>query len=135
MKATGEENPYPVSFQTRLTQFFNSCKTKRLSKFQLELKCLPIYIGFLKQEFGFHFSILFSVGVIVLLINFIPWINWTLCAIGRLILIELLPYWKWTDLYDKKCLWEPNKGVQETFVLNKALIDCSICERFGKYFK
>lgn len=133
MKAAEKENPSPVQFQTRLTQFFNSCKTKKLSKVQLERQCLPIYIRFLKQEFGFTFSVLFGVGVIVLLINSIPWINWTLCAVGRLILIELLPYWKWTDLYDKQCLWEPNKGVPETFVFNKPLIDCSICERFGKY--
>ena len=49
-----------------------------------------------------------SVGFVLGL--FVYWsldeISWILSAIGRLVLIEFLPYWNWSRLYSAKCLIE-----------------------------
>uniref|UniRef100_A0A182WVB8 Uncharacterized protein n=1 Tax=Anopheles quadriannulatus TaxID=34691 RepID=A0A182WVB8_ANOQN len=43
-------------------------------------------------------------AAIGLAVYYIPWVNWQVTAVGRLIMIELLPYWDWTPLYRGKCL-------------------------------
>lgn len=130
MKTTEEWSP----FHERFTKFFDSCKARKLSRFQVEVLCLPIYWRFLKQEYGGKFKVLAVVVLLALLINYIPVINWMCSAISRLILISVLPYWKWTDLYDKRCLWKYDE-VSRGDVLRSNLLDCSVCENFRKYFK
>lgn len=117
-------------FQTRLTQFFSDCKARKVSTFNVERMCLPIYWSFLKQEFGASVKLLFVVLSVTVLIVFVPLLNWTFSAIARVVLIELLPYWKWTNLYNQRCLWD--RAESPAVLINEPL-DCSVCENIGKW--
>uniref|UniRef100_A0A182K5U1 Uncharacterized protein n=1 Tax=Anopheles christyi TaxID=43041 RepID=A0A182K5U1_9DIPT len=71
---------------------------------------------------------------ICLAVYYIPWVNWHVTAIGRLIMIKLLPYWDWTPLYRDKCLIAK---VKETTAPKKYEPiasfpdDCVVCRNFG----
>ncbi|XP_050088362.1 uncharacterized protein LOC126572776 [Anopheles aquasalis] len=73
-------------------------------------------------------------ALIALSCYYIPVVNWHVTAIGRLIMIELLPFWDWTPLYRSKCLIERSgkEGVMEKpgpFRLMPE--DCAVCENLG----
>lgn len=121
-----------TEFQTRLTQFFSDCRTRKVSTLNVEKMCFPIYWSFLKQEFGTFVKLLFAVVSMTLLIFFVPFLNWTFSAIARLILIEVLPYWKWTNLYNQRCLWDFEEPPAVS--INDPL-DCSVCENLSKKLK
>lgn len=120
-----------LQLQARFSQFFTSCSAKNLAKFKVELKLIPVYIRFLKEELGFALKVLFLSVFAVLCIYFIPFINWSFSAVGRLILIELLPYWRWSDLYNQKCLWEPKEVTLRDTVSPIQSLDCSVCENYS----
>lgn len=129
MKEAGDT----CQFQARLTQFLSSGRTRKLAAWQVELKCLPIYWQFLRQELGWKCTVLCVLVLIGLLINIIPVASWTSSAIFRLILIQLAPYWKWTDLYNTQCVWTGDRTPLEKSGHIPVAMDCSVCENFSNY--
>uniref|UniRef100_A0A8W7N6D2 Uncharacterized protein n=1 Tax=Anopheles atroparvus TaxID=41427 RepID=A0A8W7N6D2_ANOAO len=75
-------------------------------------------------------------GIVIVLvvcmgIYYVPTVNWHVTAVGRLVMIELLPYWNWTPLYRAKCLIAKSS---ETVLPGKYEIlpsfpdDCVVCQ-------
>ncbi|XP_049537514.1 uncharacterized protein LOC125952217 [Anopheles darlingi] len=65
---------------------------------------------------------------------YIPGVNWHVTAIGRLVMIELLPFWDWTPLYRSKCLIERSSkgaGVEKSGQFQLIPEDCAVCENLG----
>uniref|UniRef100_A0A182UWR1 Uncharacterized protein n=1 Tax=Anopheles merus TaxID=30066 RepID=A0A182UWR1_ANOME len=72
-------------------------------------------------------------AAIVLVVYYIPWVNWQVTAVGRLIMIELLPYWDWTPLYRGKCLIAKAKETdapKKYAPITSFPEDCVVCRNF-----
>ncbi|XP_059619517.1 uncharacterized protein LOC132263644 [Phlebotomus argentipes] len=64
-------------------------------------------------------------------------INWNIVAIGRLLLIKLLPMWNWTHLHYTKCLLEYPVETLAPKTSKHDLsekIDCSVCENIDTIY-
>lgn len=126
-----KDSAHKSEFQVRFTQFFNSCKSRKLTAAEVEKECLPIYWVFLKQEFGGFVKVLLGFVVIWICYNFIPWFSWTVSGIGRLLLVKVLPVWNWEALHRKRCIWDAPVAVRESSVtFKREALDCSFCENF-----
>uniref|UniRef100_A0A182MRB3 Uncharacterized protein n=1 Tax=Anopheles culicifacies TaxID=139723 RepID=A0A182MRB3_9DIPT len=70
---------------------------------------------------------------ICLVVCYVPSVNWHVTAIGRLLMIEMLPYWDWTPLYRGKCLIakarETTAGKQFEPTVSFP-DDCVVCRNF-----
>ncbi|XP_058821928.1 uncharacterized protein LOC131683710 [Topomyia yanbarensis] len=78
--------------------------------------------------------------VCTLAIYSIPLVNWNASAIGRLAMVQILPYWDWRPLYKDRCLIKSfisKAGYQESSYYNNEPLadDCSVCENIGSIFK
>lgn len=64
-------------------------------------------------------------------------LNWLLCAVGKLAMIKILPYWDWKPLETAKCLIaRPEINNNATSVGNVAEFNwknCRACQNFGEY--
>lgn len=127
MKQSGDKS----SFQWRWTQFLNS--TKELSSFEVELIYFPIYWSLLKWKFGKLFKLSLAIISVICFFVYISPFNWSVSAIGRLVLIKILPVWNWIPLYNRRCLIEgfSKSSKSESSNYKSGLIDCSVCENIG----
>lgn len=122
------------SLESRLEQFFNLCESKRISKWKFHKLCWPLYWKLIQQEYGRTAKILATLIAIWILIFVVPFLSWTFSAIGRILLIKLLPYYQWTDLYNKKCLISSSVeegGRRSPGFVNS--LDCSVCENLSEF--
>uniref|UniRef100_A0A182P7E0 Uncharacterized protein n=1 Tax=Anopheles epiroticus TaxID=199890 RepID=A0A182P7E0_9DIPT len=70
---------------------------------------------------------------VCLAVYYIPSVNWHVSAIGRLVMIEWLPYWDWTPLYRSKCLIARTKGPAGSKKYESSPSfpdDCVVCRNF-----
>ncbi|XP_037942078.1 uncharacterized protein LOC119683668 [Teleopsis dalmanni] len=114
--------------------FFSYCTKQGFSTTQMLDICQPL---FQQQRKVKTKRFLFLTTLVLIVYCFYNWCDscaWFLSAIGRLLLIQLLPYWNWAPLYNGKCLIErpfqetttnslPRLGRHETDVDN-----CALCE-------
>ncbi|XP_058116397.1 uncharacterized protein LOC131284486 [Anopheles ziemanni] len=66
-----------------------------------------------------------------LAVVYVPTVNWHVAAVGRLVMLELLPYWDWTPLYRAKCLIaksSENAGTDKLEILPAFPDDCAVCQ-------
>uniref|UniRef100_A0A182YP40 Uncharacterized protein n=1 Tax=Anopheles stephensi TaxID=30069 RepID=A0A182YP40_ANOST len=71
---------------------------------------------------------------ICLAVYYVPSVNWHVTAIGRLLMIEMLPYWDWTPLYRGKCLIAKAKEGVGSKKFEPPISfpdDCVVCRNFG----
>ncbi|XP_050071471.1 uncharacterized protein LOC126559366 [Anopheles maculipalpis] len=71
---------------------------------------------------------------ICLAVCYIPSVNWHASAVGRLLMIEMLPYWDWTPLYRSKCLVAKAKESTASKKIEPTVSfpdDCVVCRNFG----
>ncbi|XP_052890009.1 uncharacterized protein LOC128298305 [Anopheles moucheti] len=79
-------------------------------------------------------SALMCLTAICLAVCYVPSVNWHVTAIGRLCMIELLPYWDWTPLYRGKCLIAKAKESTTAKQFEPTVSfpdDCVVCRNFG----
>lgn len=70
--------------------------------------------------------------LIVLSTIYVPVLNWSATALGRIGLIKMLPFWNWTQYHRDRCIWEkklPTKSV--TYAIKDTT--CDFCETIGNY--
>ncbi|CAH1800506.1 unnamed protein product [Owenia fusiformis] len=104
------------------------CKNKGYKQFEIEKLAQPILKPVREANRKKWLNRFKWAGICVLILAilfyFDPAYN-TLCMIGRLTSVKLiLPYWDWTEVYDKSCL------VYNPYFIGKQLDedDCELCE-------
>ncbi|XP_053671446.1 uncharacterized protein LOC128721692 [Anopheles nili] len=76
-------------------------------------------------------SVAVCFAALCLAVYYVPSINWHATAVGRLIMIELLPYWDWTPLYRGKCLISKSKETSSSKKYEASFSfpdDCMVCQ-------
>ncbi|XP_065369974.1 uncharacterized protein LOC135962137 [Calliphora vicina] len=98
--------------------FFNSLKKQEFSADEIYNICKP-----LRRYTPNHWQNVKKWSIICLSLTFLyiisMWtdgLSWFLSALGRLFLIQLLPYWNWPELYNAKCLIDRPMDVKENRV-------------------
>ncbi|KAL5287891.1 hypothetical protein ACFFRR_008624 [Megaselia abdita] len=107
-------------------KFFDNCKTQKFSSSEMKVicKCLEGRKNQLKQiRIELNFMLL-AIMTYFLYMN-CDKVAWFVTALGRLFLIQLLPYWDWTPLYNKRCLIESGSKLVDSGFFYKE--DCSVC--------
>ncbi|XP_023179393.2 uncharacterized protein LOC111605208 [Drosophila hydei] len=127
-----------TSIESDLTQFVAHCRKQEFSESEMRSICQPILWHWRLLQLRKWMQWLLLPGVLIYLLwSYCDTCAWTLSALGRLLLIELLPYWNWTPYYNAKCLieraaeqstdWQPKAlGKHETLWEN-----CELCEQLG----
>jgi ABC-type proline/glycine betaine transport system permease subunit len=123
----------------KLEQFLqHAVQSENLSK--TELNCLLQPIKWLLWKIWLK---IFVKAILVAIVGYvcvqkIEFINCNLSAIGRLLMIQVIPYWDWSLLYNEKCLIStvpmlygttaPKKNENRKSFGN----DCVVCENMGE---
>ncbi|TMW44346.1 hypothetical protein DOY81_010575, partial [Sarcophaga bullata] len=94
--------PYRQDFEN----FFASLKKQQFSNSQMLEICKPLRNYYRLQKLKLLSSIGLTIAILWALVIWCDTVNWFLSALGRLFLIQLLPYWNWSELYNAKCLIE-----------------------------
>ncbi|XP_075168783.1 uncharacterized protein LOC142240918 [Haematobia irritans] len=112
--------------------FFESLKRENLTKKEIEIICKPLHEYFRRRFLRKSALIVLVLIFICVMVMWCDTLNWFLSALGRALLIQLLPLWNWPKLYNAKCLIERsnkdlNKGpsMQATTMENG---NCLLCE-------
>lgn len=81
--------------------------------------------------FGRVAAILVCISLVGML-TYVPYLNWSASAVGRIGLIKLLPFWSWPKYHRDQCIWEkyvPPK-LSKTHIFKEPT--CDFCESIGK---
>lgn len=119
-----------MSLEEELNQefrkFFDNCKNQKLTSSDMKVicKCLEGRRNGWKQ-FRIELNFILLVVMTYFLYANCDTVAWFVAALGRLFLIQLLPYWDWTPLYGKRCLIESG-GVVDSGS-SYSYEDCSVC--------
>lgn len=110
--------------------FFDNCKSRNLSSTEMKVICKYLERKTLWKQLRIEINFM-----IVIILIYLIYINcevfaWYITALGRIFLIQLLPYWDWTYLYNQQCLIE---NIKTTENLRYYSNDCPACNSGGKY--
>lgn len=116
--------------------FFLHCElTLNCDQDQLKKILKPLRNHFLKQQLGRALKVFFLFAAICSAIYYIDTLNWHFCAIGRILMIKLLPIWDWTHLSKARCLIAKT-STPDSISSDKSngfsAKDCRVCENFGE---
>lgn len=95
----------------------------------------PLKVHLWKQQLKKYLKI-FSIFVAIwCAIYYVDTFNWYFCAVGRIVLINLLPLWDWKPLTTVLCLLPKVENAMKTSGFSLKPLnekDCRACENFGK---
>ncbi|EDW02318.1 uncharacterized protein LOC6560082 [Drosophila grimshawi] len=122
-----------AAVERELEQFLEQCRRQQFNEQEMRNICQPlVWHVRLKQLRRWAQWLLLPALLAYLLWSYCDTCAWTASAVGRLLLIQLLPYWNWTPYYNAQCLIErgaeeqpskPSLGRHETLWEN-----CVLCE-------
>ena len=118
--------------------FLHCQKLTNSNKKEMENLLKPLRNHLLKEQLKKYFLIAFIFGAICCGIYYVDTLNWYFCALGRLLMIKLLPFWDWTRLAEARCLIgkaEVRTRSSGGFSRLNDEKDCRACEHFGEKFK
>ncbi|XP_034479912.1 uncharacterized protein LOC117785789 [Drosophila innubila] len=119
-----------------LQEFLEDCRKQQFSSDEMRYICQPLIWHFRLATLK-RWTLWFLLPILVtyLLWNYCDTCAWTMSAVGRLLLIQLLPYWNWTPYYYNKCLIERAEPVRtqmeepQTLGRHETLWEnCALCE-------
>lgn len=117
-----------------LKSFFEYCRQVGFDDDELAEICRPLY-GFTRKNCFKKWLIVLCVLISLVLglyaLSSVESLQWHTSAIGRILMIKLLPFWDWTTLFYKRCLIERKQLVVEDQI-PLSLADCDMCESIGK---
>ncbi|XP_064547974.1 uncharacterized protein LOC135435034 [Drosophila montana] len=127
-----------ASVERELAQFVEQCRKQRFSETEMRSICQPLAWHVRLGQLRWWTQWLLLPGLLVYLLwSYCDTCAWTASALGRLLLIQLLPYWNWTPYYNAKCLIE--RGTMEQQVKPKILgrhdtlwENCALCEQLER---
>ncbi|CAO1407124.1 unnamed protein product [Diamesa tonsa] len=115
-------------------EFFNYCEQQKFSENEMKILLKPLKFYLWKTKALKYMKIMFVLFTICASISYFDTLNWYFCAIGRLLMIKMLPLWDWRSMYNAKCLI-PNfyDDVKYTTSSPKVInYNCKLCEDFER---
>ncbi|XP_014095427.3 uncharacterized protein [Bactrocera oleae] len=95
-----------ATLEQEFVDFFAECKKQGFSDDEMRAICQPLLQRHRNRYLAVACVVLAVFGALCLLYNWCDEFSWFVSAIGRLLLIQVLPYWDWTPLYNSRCLIE-----------------------------
>ncbi|XP_050324833.1 uncharacterized protein LOC126756063 [Bactrocera neohumeralis] len=95
-----------ATLEQEFVDFFAECKQQGFSAAEMRAICQPLLQRRSNRCSAVACVVLAIFGALCLLYNWCDEFSWFVSAIGRLLLIQVLPYWDWTPLYNSRCLIE-----------------------------
>ncbi|XP_060651427.1 uncharacterized protein LOC132788124 [Drosophila nasuta] len=93
--------------ERELEEFLADCRKQKFSDEEMRFICQPIVWYFRRLTIRrWILWFILPILVVYLLWNYCDTCAWSVSAVGRLLLIQLLPYWDWTPYYYNRCLIE-----------------------------
>ncbi|XP_017054437.1 uncharacterized protein LOC108096970 [Drosophila ficusphila] len=118
--------------EEELKVFFEDCGRQEFSSKEMLDICQPLIWRIRMARIRKWCLILLPLVLVYLLWLLSDTFVWWLSAIGRLLLIQILPLWDWTPYYNAKCLILRDQSVQEKpppLGKDKTLWqNCALCE-------
>ncbi|XP_036330434.1 uncharacterized protein LOC118742458 [Rhagoletis pomonella] len=124
--------------EQEFADFFVECKQQGFTSKEMRAICPPLLHRRNNRCYVLLGVLLAMMAAFYLLYNWSEEFSWFVSAIGRLVLLQLLPYWNWTPLYSSRCLIEravDKNGAQSATSTMKALgryeteaENCVLCE-------
>ncbi|XP_030387059.1 uncharacterized protein LOC115633727 [Scaptodrosophila lebanonensis] len=123
------------ALESELETFFEQCRQEQFSAQEMSHICQPLLwrLGLVKIRRWVLCAL--PLLLIYLLWQYSESFAWSVSAVGRMLLIQILPYWDWTPYYSSKCLIERNedirKRVEAPRILDKYEThweNCALCE-------
>lgn len=77
--------------------------------------------------------------VLSLAIYYVPILNWNASAVGRLVMVQVLPFWDWRPLHNEKCLVKSffsskvESRSESRFENSPFFEECAVCENIGMF--
>lgn len=118
--------------------FFHCQKITNSNKSEMEKLLKPLQQHLWKQQLKKFIKIVSIFAAICSAIYYVDVLNWYFCAVGRIIMIKLLPIWNWKHLENAKCLIPKAEVKAKPFADSFRpfnVKDCRACEHFGNYSK
>lgn len=115
-------------------EFFNFIEKSSITKDEdIENVLKPLKFHFWMLRLKNYLKIFLLVATICLAIYYFDVVNWYFCAIGRILLIKILPLWNWKYLGNSKCLIEKEILQSKQYKENNFSIkNCWFCEYSGE---
>lgn len=121
-----KSNDYTLEqFETDLKSFYDYCKENHLTDEDICKICEPLTKSIKNTKLTTNVKLTFFVCVVLLtlyVLSYVETVSWHYSAIGRIILINVLPLYDWRYLKNEKCLIDYAK-VTETYTF-----ECTYCE-------
>ncbi|XP_039957511.1 uncharacterized protein LOC120772794 [Bactrocera tryoni] len=95
-----------ATLEQEFVDFFAECKQQGFSAAEMRAICQPLLQRRSNRCSAVACVVLAIFGALCLLYNWCDEFSWFVSAIGRLLLIQVLPYWDWMPLYNSRCLIE-----------------------------
>lgn len=129
-----------ATLEQEFADFFAECKKQGFTAAEMRTICQPLLQRRSNRFLVVACAVLGIFGALYLLYNWCDEFSWFVSAIGRLLLIQVLPYWNWTPLYNSRCLIERTvanmDGVPSTTKISERneteAANCALCETLGE---
>lgn len=117
--------------EVEFEEFFKSLE--KLSEKEVENVLKPLRAYFWIEWLKKFSKLLILVASICFAVYYVDALNWYFCAIGRILLIKILPLWDWRYLANSKCLIAKSSS-EKVFRSESGFNekDCRGCEHFGR---
>lgn len=109
-----------------------------LKKDEIATVCQPLFAYQRKVTWKKWSKFVLCFVIIYFLILWSENVNWFFTALGRILLIQILPMWNWSKMYNAKCLID-RPIVNDNYVKPISnnypgdIDNCLLCESIGKY--
>lgn len=126
------------TIETEFNEIFKYFKEQKYHQNDIQRILTPlrkkIMLSWMRKYLGF--VAIFS--TICLFIYYIDFLNWHFSAVGRLLMMKVLPFWNWKKLYNARCLISKDLPSNLGKISRKSslrLEDCIPCENLGELQK
>lgn len=130
--------PSMEALDQQFESIIQSVDTLQLSDMEIYKAFAPLRWHLFRCKWTKRAKLAAVIAIVALAVYYVPVLNWNAAAIGRLAMIQILPYWDWIPLYKERCLIKDFPEFTEkqslsgtTFLLS--FEDCSVCESVGKF--
>ncbi|KAI4454746.1 arginine demethylase and lysyl-hydroxylase jmjd [Holotrichia oblita] len=126
VKSTSSESYTVSQLEAELKQFYAYCKENNFTDEEIANICKPLLptVKNLKSKLLLYALVFLTIFSILYLLSYLDTIQWHYSALGRIFLIELLPFWDWKNLQHEKCIVNSLKPTENL----PRVQDCTFCE-------
>lgn len=114
--------------EKELGSFYEYCEASGFTKEEMDEICKPLTSILTKSKLrDYAINVLILATLFGLIYLFTDTISWNICAVGRLIMVRLLPFLNWEKFSNEKCLL-PNYFLTSSPTSGPRHFDCNLCE-------